>query len=78
LFLLFGFFFCQVCVQQDSILFGQLKVSQARLELVACVPAGWLVGGWWPFGAVAWWQQCGTGSFPVLSVYHGVEKPSMG
>jgi hypothetical protein len=45
-------------------LFGLPKVSQAHLELVAGGPAG----GQWGVG----------GGPPVLSVYHGVKKPSMG
>jgi hypothetical protein len=43
LFLLFGFlgfFFGQVWLQQESILFGLLKVSQACLELVGSGLAG--------------------------------------
>jgi hypothetical protein len=81
-----SFFFCQVWLQQKSILFGLLKVSQAHLELAAGgvvdVPTGQagrlagcgLVGQqasggqWWPW----------SGSPPVLSVYCGMEKPSMG
>jgi hypothetical protein len=39
LFLPFFFFFCQVWLQQESIMFGLLKVSQACLELEAGEPA---------------------------------------
>jgi hypothetical protein len=46
------FFFCQVWLQQESILFSLLKVFQSCLELVASGLAGrwwqlvvWLVGG---------------------------------
>jgi hypothetical protein len=38
----FSFSFCHVWLQQESILFGLLKVSQARLELAV----SGLVGGW--------------------------------
>jgi hypothetical protein len=87
----FFFFFCQVWLQQESILFDLLKVSQARLELAASglvgrqVVAGVLAGsglaGRWAGGQVAvvwvwWWRGCGGPS--VLSVYFGMEKTSMG
>jgi hypothetical protein len=45
----FFVFFFQVWLQQESILFGLLKVSQARLELVASR----LVGGQWWLAAAA-------------------------
>jgi hypothetical protein len=48
LFLLFVFLFCQVRLQQESILFGLLKVSQACLELVVHGP-----DRWWPH----WWAS---------------------
>jgi hypothetical protein len=51
----FLLFFCQVWLQQKNILFGLLKVSQARLELAAD----------------------GGGGPPDLSVYCGMEKPSI-
>jgi hypothetical protein len=45
LFLLFLFFsFCQVWLQQESIPFGLLKVSQTHLELMAGVPVVQHVG----------------------------------
>jgi hypothetical protein len=51
LFLLFGFF-CQVWLQQESILFGPLIVAQARLKLVSgglvdgrCLQVGSWAGG---------------------------------
>jgi hypothetical protein len=56
------FFFCQVWLQQESILFGLLKVFQAHLKLAA----SGLAGGQW---------RCGGGGPPVLSVYHSM-KPS--
>jgi hypothetical protein len=45
------FYFCQVWLQQESILFGLLKFYQACLELVA----GGLAGGWAVAGAPAGW-----------------------
>jgi hypothetical protein len=39
----FFFFFCQAWLQQESILFGLLKVSQVHLELVA---SGQAAGAW--------------------------------
>jgi hypothetical protein len=55
-FLFFGFFFfCQVWLQQESILFGLLKVSQACMELAD----NGLVGRWrWPVGQ----QVAGSGT----------------
>jgi hypothetical protein len=65
-----------VWLQQESILFGLLKVSQACLEMVASR----LVGGRW--GSLTGLKVDGGGVEggcpPVLSVYCGVEKPSMG
>jgi hypothetical protein len=89
----FCFFFFFFFLLQDNIPFGLLKVSEARLELVASRwfvawragrqqhggPAGFRVGSGlvcqWAGGlaAVAW-----GGSLPVLSVYRGMENPSMG
>jgi hypothetical protein len=54
-------------------LFGLLKVSQAYLELAA----GGSVGGLASVLA-GWTMWCGCGGMPVLSVYSGLEKPSMG
>jgi hypothetical protein len=45
LFLIFGFF-CEVWLQQENILFGLLKVSQAHLEVVADSLAGQQVAAW--------------------------------
>jgi hypothetical protein len=74
-FLVFFFFFCQVWLQQESILFGLLKVSQARLEPLA---SGQVGGGWCAGSPAGRRQQHGGGGPPVLSVYGGVEKTSMG
>jgi hypothetical protein len=52
------------CVTLGAYLFGLLKVSQARLEPAA--------------SSQQWQWQHGDGSLPVLSVYRGMEKPSMG
>jgi hypothetical protein len=80
----FWVFFFQVLLQQESILFGLLKISQTCLELVAGrqVVGLWgnsLAGQWTAASrpVVRWWW-CGGGSLPVLSVYHGMEKLSMG
>jgi hypothetical protein len=55
LFLLF-FFFCQVLLQQESILFGLLKVSQAFFELVASGPVVWQPGRPAGGGLVGLWN----------------------
>jgi hypothetical protein len=62
-----------VCLQQESILFVLLKVSQACLELVAGQvvgggPVGWFLGrglvGWWPGGPVRWQPRGPVGQRP--------------
>jgi hypothetical protein len=78
-------------LQQESILFGLLKVSQALLDLVASGLAGsqqWPAGQWvgrpvvgvpvgWQVGGshASQWQWHIGGGLPVLSVYCVVEKP---
>jgi hypothetical protein len=81
----FFFFFCQVRLQQESILFGLLKVSQAHLELAASRllggqqrPEGQQAGGPLPSKPEGGWGWHEGGSLLVLSVYCGVEKISTG
>jgi hypothetical protein len=79
----FLFFFFQEWLQQETILFGLLKVSQACLELAARGLVSRQAAAWWGGMVEAWWASrlaVVLGWQPACSfnvLWHR-EKPSMG